>query len=55
MVKLVCHDYGFSCNFKAEGKEALDVIEKFDKHCSEKHRIHYGKEALMQFIFRKKR
>jgi len=53
MAKLKCSDYGFECDFIAEG-EIENVIEEFGKHTDEVHGIDYSKEALMQFILRKK-
>jgi len=53
MVKLSCRDYGFDCDFESNG-DSSNVIEEFGKHTLENHGIEYGKEALMQFIFRKK-
>ena len=52
MTKLSCGDYGFECDFVAEGKDIQEVIEKFGKHTSDEHGIEYSKEALMQFIIR---
>ncbi|MGI0011255.1 MAG: DUF1059 domain-containing protein [Nitrosopumilaceae archaeon] len=52
MVRLLCADYGFECEFVAEGENASEVIEKFGKHTSEQHGIEYSKEALIQFIIR---
>ena len=52
MAKLRCADYGFECDFQAEG-EMEEVLEKFGIHTSEEHGIEYSKEALMQFILRK--
>jgi len=56
MTKLVCQDYGFECDFVAEGDDTAKVIEEYGKHscddCDE-HGIEYSKEALMQFIIRK--
>jgi predicted small metal-binding protein len=52
MVKLVCRDYGFDCNFAVEGKSE-SVLEEFGKHTDEVHGIDYSKEALMQFVLRK--
>jgi predicted small metal-binding protein len=52
LVKLVCRDYGFDCNFTVEGK-AESVLDEFGKHTDEEHGIDYSKEALMQFILRK--
>jgi len=52
MAKLTCSDYGFECDFKAEGEMEV-VLEQFGKHTSEEHGIEYSKEALMQIILRK--
>ncbi len=52
MAKLRCGDYGFECDFQAEG-EIESVLEQFGKHTEEEHGIEYTKEALMQFILRK--
>ena len=53
MAKLKCSDYGFECDYVAEG-QIEDVIVEFGKHTEEVHGIDYSKEALMQFILRKK-
>jgi len=53
MPKLVCRDYGFECDFVAEGADAAKVILDYSKHSTEEHGIEYSKEALMQFIIRK--
>ncbi len=52
MVKLQCKDYGFECDFVAEG-EIESVITQFGKHTNDVHGIEYSKEALMQIILRK--
>ena len=52
MAKLKCMDYGFECDFIAEG-EIEEVIENFRNHTDEEHGIEYSKEALMQFLLRK--
>ncbi len=52
MAKLKCSDYGFECEFVAEG-EIESVIVEFGKHTLDEHGIEYSKEALMQFILRK--
>ena len=52
VVKLVCKDYGFECDFVAEGEVEL-VLTDFEKHTTEEHGIQYQKEVLMQFILRK--
>jgi predicted small metal-binding protein len=53
MPKLVCKDYGFECEFVAEGSDIAKVIEAYSKHSTDEHGIEYSKEALMQFIIRK--
>jgi len=53
MTRLCCRDYGFECDFVAEGDVISQVIEEFGKHTSQEHGIEYSKEALMQFILRK--
>lgn len=52
MAKLTCNDYGFECDFVAEG-EMEAVIDNFRKHTDEEHGIDYSKEAVMQFLLRK--
>jgi len=54
MAKLNCEDYGFECDFVAEG-EMEDVIKKFSAHTEEVHGIDYSREVLMQIILRKTR
>lgn len=54
MTKLRCKDYGFDCSFEAEDEKAESLISQFGKHTYEEHGIEYSKEALMQFILRKK-
>ena len=52
MVKLICKDYGWECDFVAEGDSAK-VIQDFGKHTLDEHGIEYAREAIMQFIVRK--
>lgn len=52
-MKLICRDYGFDCDFIADGKDISVVLEEFAKHTLDEHGIEYSKEALMQFILRK--
>lgn len=54
MTKLSCRDYGFDCKFEAEEEDVGSLITEFGKHTHEKHGIEYSKEALMQFILRKR-
>ena len=52
MANLKCSDYGFECDFVAEG-EMEKVIENFRVHTDDVHGIDYSKEAVMQFLLRK--
>lgn len=53
MARLRCSDYGFECDFVAEG-EVESVLVLFGSHSEEEHGIAYSKESLMQFMVRKK-
>jgi predicted small metal-binding protein len=53
VTRFVCRDYGFECDFIAEGDDISNVIEEYSKHSIDEHGIEYSKEALMQFIIRK--
>jgi len=53
MPKFVCKDYGFECDFVAEGDDIAKVIAEYSTHSADEHGIEYSKEALMQFIIRK--
>ena len=50
MPRLRCSDYGFECDFVAEGTDAGKVIEEYGKHSTEEHEVEYSKESLIQFI-----
>ena len=52
LVKLTCNDYGFECDFVAEG-EMETVIKEFGKHSENEHGIDYSPEVLMGFMLRK--
>jgi len=53
VTKLVCSDYGFDCDFIAEGDDVAKVIEEYGKHSCDEHGIEYTKDALIQIILRK--
>jgi len=53
MPRLVCRDYGFDCEFVADGQDVSKVIDEYSRHSTDEHGIEYSKEALMQFIIRK--
>jgi len=54
IMKFSCRDYGFDCDFEIEGKQPEAIISNFGQHTNEEHGIEYSKEALMQFILRKR-
>lgn len=51
MVKLSCSNYGYDCDFIADGNTD-DVTSQFKNHTLNEHGIDYSKETLMQFIMR---
>ena len=52
MVKAVCRDYGFDCDFTCEGD--LDTVtDGFGTHCTEEHGIEYQKETITKFKLNK--
>tara|TARA_B100001105_G_C22089082_1_gene314215 strand:+ start:353 stop:511 length:159 start_codon:yes stop_codon:yes gene_type:complete len=52
MVKAICRDYGFDCDFTSDGD--LDVVvTDFGKHCTEKHGIEYQRETLTKYLLNK--
>lgn len=51
MIKLVCSDFGFECDFEAVGTMGSQVMELFVKHTSEEHGIKHSKDKML-FILR---
>tara|TARA_B110000014_G_C19804401_1_gene417749 strand:+ start:201 stop:371 length:171 start_codon:yes stop_codon:yes gene_type:complete len=47
MVRVVCHDYGYDCEFMVTG-DVDEVVEKYNQHSEEEHGIEYVKEDLQQ-------
>ena len=54
MPKIMCRDYGFDCDFVADG-ENEKVIEDFRTHMEEVHGIDYSVEAVKHFLARKQK
>ena len=52
MVKAVCKDYGFDCDFTCDG-ELDSVIDEFGKHCTDEHGIEYQQATLTKFLLNK--
>ncbi len=49
MAKFVCRDYGYDCDFTAEGTNE-EVSAAFRIHTEEEHGIDYSKETLTKFM-----
>ena len=49
MVRAVCRDYGFDCDYVIEGS-IEKVVQEFGKHTTEKHGIEYSEETLTKFM-----
>ena len=49
MVKMICTDYGFECNFVIE-VDSQDSLEQFRIHMAQIHGIEYQKESLMTML-----
>ena len=47
-----CRDYGFNCDFVAEG-ELDEIASEFGKHSSDEHGIEYSIETITKFILNK--
>jgi len=54
MVKIVCRNYGFDCNFEVKGNNS-EIIKKFQKHSRDAHGIEHSAEGLDQILLRMKR
>jgi len=52
MVKAVCKDYGFDCDFVCEG-DLDSVIDDFGKLCTVVLGIEYLPESLTKFLMNK--
>jgi len=51
MVKILCSNYGFDCEFESNGNNSM-VIEKYQKHSTDEHGIEYSVEVLEQVLMR---
>jgi predicted small metal-binding protein len=49
MVKIMCADYGFECDFVIK-VDSQDSLEKFGTHMNQIHGINYQKESLMTML-----
>ena len=49
MVKMICSDYGFECDFVIE-VNSQDSLEQFGMHMAQIHGIEYQKESLTTML-----
>ena len=49
MVKMICADYGFECDFIID-VDSQDSLEQFGMHIAQIHGIEYQKESLMTML-----
>ena len=47
MVKVICKDYGFNCDFMCDG-DLDSVVTDFGKHCTQEHGIEMPKDIKYQ-------
>ncbi len=53
MIKLSCKDYGFECEYDAEGENGSKLIEQLRSHFDAEHGIEYSSEFLIQMVINK--
>ncbi len=52
-IKLSCKDYGFECEYTAEGESGSKLIEQLRSHFDAEHGIEYSSEFLIQMVINK--
>ena len=52
LVKLICRNFGFDCDFKVEDPDSITALEKFGNHTILEHGKKFSQESLMQFFLR---
>ena len=50
VIKLVCKDYGYDCEFVAKGENVDEVMKEFGEHSDEEHGLWYSDESLKQIV-----
>jgi len=50
VMELICKDYGYNCNFVAEGENVEEIMKEFGKHSDEEHGLCYSEESLKQIV-----
>ena len=52
-IKLSCKDYGFECDYAAEGESGSKLVEQLRSHFEDEHGIDYSPEFLIQMVVNK--
>ena len=52
-IRLACKDYGFECDFVAEGEGGQKLVDQLRSHFDEEHGIDYDSEFLIQMVINK--
>jgi len=55
MTKIACQDYGFECDFIAQGNDVDKVISEYATHSIYEHGIEYSVGTLIQVLNRMKK
>ncbi|MCH8324350.1 MAG: DUF1059 domain-containing protein [Thaumarchaeota archaeon] len=53
MIKLACKEYGFECEYVAEGECDTKLIEQLRSHFDAEHGIDYSSEFIIQMVMNK--
>ena len=53
MLRLICRDYGFDCDFVVDINSTDELLDKFGSHTVREHGIEYATQVLMQILLRK--
>ena len=52
-IRLACRDYGFECDFVAEGEGGPKLVQQLRTHFDSEHGIDYDTEFLLQMVINK--
>ena len=48
VIRFVCKDYGFDCDFITKSEDVKGAIDEYSQHSNDEHGIEYSKEVLIQ-------
>ena len=52
-IRLACKDYGFECDYVAEGEGGKKMVDQLRSHFDKEHGIDYDSEFLIQMVINK--